>query len=164
VIRVHSLVGEVDNRVRGVGEAMLDWPSTLQGLMSLDLRGTMPFHTVSGGTARGFTTAPRGIPRRISSQVELLCGAESALHPLRMRWPRRKKTAPGLKVILLLKMMVKELALIDDTQPTWRASYRCFVSDHTPGGTLVVLLGRMVSRIVTRWFVLEHERETSKFQ
>jgi hypothetical protein len=29
-------------------------------------------------------------------------------------------------------------------------------------GTLVVLLGRTVSRIVTRWFVLGHERERDK--
>jgi hypothetical protein len=38
------------------------------------------------------------------------------------------------------------------------------VSGHTSGVTLVVLLGRMVSQIVTRWFVLGHERETSGFQ
>jgi hypothetical protein len=36
---------------------------------------------------------------------------------------------------------------------------RCFVSDRTLGVTFVVLLGRMVSLIVTRWFVLRHERE-----
>jgi hypothetical protein len=29
VIRVHSLVGEVDNGVRRVGEVVVDWPSTL---------------------------------------------------------------------------------------------------------------------------------------
>jgi hypothetical protein len=29
VIRVHSLVGEVDNRVRWVGETVVDWPSIL---------------------------------------------------------------------------------------------------------------------------------------
>jgi hypothetical protein len=33
------------------------------------------------------------------------------------------------------------------------------MSDRTPGVTLVVLLGRTVSRIVTRWFTLGHERE-----
>jgi hypothetical protein len=38
-----------------------------------------------------------------------------------------------------------ELALINDTPPTWCASCRRLVSDHTPGGTLVVLLGRAVS-------------------
>jgi hypothetical protein len=65
----------------------------------------------------------------------------------------KQNIAPGLRVILLLKMMAMELALIDNTPPTWRASCQCLVSDCTPGGTLVVLLGRMVSQIVTRWFV-----------
>jgi hypothetical protein len=60
-----------------------------------------------------------------------------------------QKIAHGLKVILFLKMMAMELALIDDTPPTWRASFRCLVSDRTPGGTLVVLLGRTVSWILT---------------
>jgi hypothetical protein len=72
----------------------------------------------------------------------------------------KQKIAPGLKVILLLKMMVMELALIDDTPPTWRARCRCLVSDRTPGGTLVVLLGMTLSWIVTRWFVSGHERES----
>ena len=76
----------------------------------------------------------------------------------------KQNIAPGLRVILFLKVTAMELTLINDTPPTWRASCRCLVSDRTPGGTLVVLLGRTVSRIVTRWFVLEHERETSKFQ
>jgi hypothetical protein len=62
VIRVHSLVGEVENGVHQVGEAVVDWPSTLWGLLSPDLRGTMPCHAVSGGTTRGFLAAPCGIP------------------------------------------------------------------------------------------------------
>ena len=65
----------------------------------------------------------------------------SAMHEM----APKQKIAPGLKVILLLKMMAMELALIDDTPPSWRASYRCLVSDRTPGGTVVVLLGRTVS-------------------
>jgi hypothetical protein len=48
-------------------------------------------------------------------------------------------------VILLLKMTAMELVLIDDAPPTRRASCRCFVSDRTPGVTLVVLLGRTAS-------------------
>jgi hypothetical protein len=62
-------------------------------------------------------------------------------------------------VILLLKMMAMESALIDDTPPIWHASCRCFVSDSTLGVTLMMLLGRTVSRIVTRWFTLGHNRE-----
>jgi hypothetical protein len=38
------------------------------------------------------------------------------------------------------------------------------VSDRTPGVTLVVLLGRTASLIMTRWFVLLHERETHKLE
>jgi hypothetical protein len=65
----------------------------------------------------------------------------SAMHDM----VSKQNIAPGLRLILLLKMMAMELALIDDTPPTWRASYRCLVSDRTPGGTVVVLLGRTVS-------------------
>ena len=42
VIRVHTLVGEVDNGVLQVGESLVDWPSILRGLLSSDLRGAMP--------------------------------------------------------------------------------------------------------------------------
>jgi hypothetical protein len=62
--------------------------------------------------------------------------------------------------------MAIELALINDRPGTWRASYRCLVSDRTPGDTLVVLLGRTVLLIVARWFVLgarESKRETCDF-
>jgi hypothetical protein len=38
------------------------------------------------------------------------------------------------------------------------------MSDHTSGVTLVVLLGRTTSQIVTRWFMLLHERETHEFE
>jgi hypothetical protein len=65
-----------------------------------------------------------------------------------------------------LKVMAIELALINDTPPTWRASCWCLVSDRTPRDTLVVLLGRTVLLIVVQWFVLgarERERETGDF-
>jgi hypothetical protein len=42
----------------------------------------------------------------------------------------------------------------------WGPCGRCLVSDRTPGGTLMLLLGRTVSWIVTRWFVPGHERES----
>jgi hypothetical protein len=74
----------------------------------------------------------------------------------------KQKTALELKVILFLKMMAMKSTLIDDTPPTWRTSCQVFVSDCTPGVTLVVLLGRMVSQIVTRWFVLGNEKERDK--
>jgi hypothetical protein len=74
--------------------------------------------------------------------------------------------APGRRVILFLKVMAIELALINDTPPTWRASYRCLESDRTPRDALAVLLGRTVLLIVARWFVLgarERERERCVF-
>jgi hypothetical protein len=73
----------------------------------------------------------------------------------------RRDVAPRLRVILFLKVMAIELTLINDTPPTWRASCRCLVSDRTPWGTLVVLLGRTVLLIVARWFMPEaQERES----
>jgi hypothetical protein len=36
------------------------------------------------------------------------------------------------------------------------------VSDYTPGGTLVVLLGRTVLPIVARWFAPKAEREKER--
>jgi hypothetical protein len=162
VIRVHSLVGEVDNGVRWVGEAVLDWLSTLWVLVSLVLHGIMPYRAVSEGTTRGFPVAPCGIPKEdfFLGGVAMRCRvpSTSATHEM----VSKQKIAPGLKVILLLKMMAMELALIDDTPPTWHATCQCFVSNHTPEGTLVVLLDRTVSWIVTRWFALGHERESDK--
>jgi hypothetical protein len=145
---------------------MVDWPSTLWGLLSPDLRGAMPYHAVSGGTARGFTLASCGIPEEdfFLGGIAMRCivASTSATHEM----VPKQKIALGLKVILLSKMMAMELLLIDDTPLTWRAICRCLVSDRTPVGTLMVLLDRMVSWIVTRWFALgrEKERESSEFQ
>jgi hypothetical protein len=70
---------------------------------------------------------------------------------------------PGRKGISHLEIMAIELALINDTPPTWRASCQCLESDRTPRVTLVVLLGRTVLLIVAQWFVLEaRERERDK--
>jgi hypothetical protein len=44
-----------------------------------------------------------------------------------------------------------------------RGGCRCFVFDHAPGVTLVVLFGRMVSLIVTRWFVERISAGSSRF-
>jgi hypothetical protein len=65
----------------------------------------------------------------------------------------KRNIAPWLRVILFLRVTTIELTLINDTHPTWRASYRHLVSDRTPGATLMVILGRMVSLIVAQWFV-----------
>jgi hypothetical protein len=118
VIRVHSLVGEVDNRVLQDGEAPVDWPSILRGLLSSESRGAMPSRAVSGGMDRGFTLASCGIPEEgfFLGGAAMRCRVPSmsAMHEMVLK----QKIVPGLKVILLLKMMAMELALIDDTPPT----------------------------------------------
>jgi hypothetical protein len=84
----------------------------------------------------------------------------SAMHEM---VPKQNR-APGLRVILFLKVTTIELTLINDTSPTWRANCQCLVSDRTPGSTLVVLLGRTVSLIVARWIMSDaRERESGNF-
>jgi hypothetical protein len=58
-------------------------------------------------------------------------------------------------MILCWKVMAIELAWIDDTPPTWRASCRCFGSDRVPGVTPQgAFSSRTVLSTVARWFVL----------
>jgi hypothetical protein len=58
-------------------------------------------------------------------------------------------------MILCWKVMAIELAWIDDTPPTWRASCRCFGSDRAPRVTPKVLFrSRTVLPTIARWFVL----------
>jgi hypothetical protein len=70
---------------------------------------------VSGGMARGFTLAFHGIPEEgfFFGGAAMRCRvpSTSAMHEM----VPKQKIAPKLKVILLLKMMAMELALIDDT-------------------------------------------------
>jgi hypothetical protein len=66
----------------------------------------------------------------------------------------KQNTDPGRRVILLRKVTAIELAWIVDTPPTWRASYRCFGSDRTPGvAPQGVFRSRTVSTTVAKWFV-----------
>jgi hypothetical protein len=74
----------------------------------------------------------------------------------------KQNIVSGRRAILHLEVMAIELALINDTPPTWHASFRCLVSDRTPRVTLAVLLGRTVLLIVAQRFMLgARERETS---
>jgi hypothetical protein len=62
---------------------------------------------------------------------------------------------PGRRMILCWKVTTIELAWIDDTPPTSRASYRCFGSDRTPEVTPQgAFRSRTVLPTVARWFVL----------
>jgi hypothetical protein len=58
-------------------------------------------------------------------------------------------------MILCWKVTAIELAWIDDTPPTWRASCRCFGSDCAPGvAPQGAFWSRTVLSTVARWFVL----------
>jgi hypothetical protein len=46
----------------------------------------------------------------------------------------KQKTAPRLKVIMLLKVTAMESTLINVAPPTWRASCRCSLPNRTPWG------------------------------
>ena len=66
----------------------------------------------------------------------------------------KQNTDPGQRMILCWKVTTIELAWIDDTPPTWRASCRCFGSDRTPGvAPQGVFRSRTVSTTVAKWFV-----------
>jgi hypothetical protein len=67
---------------------------------------------------------------------------------------------PGWRMILCWKVTAIELAWIDDTPPTWRASCRCFGSDRAPGiAPQGAFWSRTVLSTVARRFVL-NARET----
>jgi hypothetical protein len=164
VICVHSLVGMVDNEVLRVNEAPTDWSSFSRGLLSPGLQGTIFPRAVSEGAVRSLALASLGIPEEgfFSGRSATWCRvpSTSAMHEM----VTKRNIAPELRVILFLKVTAIELTLTNDTPHTWHASCLCLVSDRTPGGTVVVLLGRTVLLIVAQWFVLEaQERESDDF-
>jgi hypothetical protein len=114
VICVHSLVGEVDNGVLRAGEAPTCWSCILRELLSSDLHEAMPSRAVSRGMARGLASAFRGISEEgffLGGYVMwCIVPSMSAMHEMVLK----QNIAPGLKVIMLLKMTTMELALIDD--------------------------------------------------
>ena len=62
---------------------------------------------------------------------------------------------PGRRMILCWKVTAIELAWIDDTPPTWRASCQCFGPDCAPRVTPQgAFRSRTVLRTVAQWFVL----------
>ena len=72
----------------------------------------------------------------------------------------KQNTDPGRRMILCWKVTAIELAWIDDTPPTWRASCRCFGSDRAPGvAPQGAFWSRTVLPTVARWFVPD-ARET----
>jgi hypothetical protein len=115
VIRVHSLVGEVDNGVLRVSEAPTDWSSFSRGLLNPGLQGTIFPRAVSGGAVRSLALVSLGIPEEgaFSGGSATRCRVPStfAMHEM---VPKRN-IAPRLRVILFLKVTTIELTLINDT-------------------------------------------------
>jgi hypothetical protein len=87
-------VGEVDNGVRRVGEAMVDRPSTLWGILSLASCWTTLCRAIGGvaGMVRDFTTSSFGDPEEdLFSGGVVICGVEFPLHLPCRRWSRSRK-------------------------------------------------------------------------
>jgi hypothetical protein len=142
VICVHSFVGEVGNEVLWVSEFPV-----------LDLQEVVFIWSAGGCIVCCLVPAFLGI-----SKESLFSGGSA----MRCRIPfssstdkmvPKQNTDPGQRAILHWEVTAIELAWINNTPPTWRASCRCLELDHTPGVTLAVLLGRTVMLTVTQWFV-----------
>jgi hypothetical protein len=118
VIRVHSLVGEVDNGVFRVRETPTDRSFFSRGLPTLSLQGIIFPRAAGGGTVRSLALASLGIPEEGffsgGSATRCRVPSSSAMHEM---VPKRN-IALGQRVILFLKVMAIELALINDTPPT----------------------------------------------
>jgi hypothetical protein len=124
VICVHSFVREVDSGVLRVDGP---WASGLPEAIFFRSIGSCAF----------FCLAP--IFLEISGEDILFVG-----FAMRCKVPSSSATDemvpkqnvdPGRKTILCRKVTAIELAWIDDTPPTWHASYQCFGSNRTPGVT-----------------------------
>jgi hypothetical protein len=131
VIHVHSFVGEVDSGVviffRSAGGCAFSCLAPI--FPEIPEEGFF-----SGGSARRC---------RVPSS-----SATDEIVP-------KQNMDPGRRMILRWKVMAIELSWIDDTPPTWRASCRCFGSDHAPRVTPKLLFrSRTVLPTVARWFVL----------
>jgi hypothetical protein len=144
VIRVHSSIGEVDSGVLRVDEPSA--PTLLKVILSRRAGGcTFPCFApilleifeddfLSGGSV---------MRCRVPSS-----SATDEIVP-------KQNTDPGRRMILCWKVTAIELAWIDDTPTTRRASYRCFGSDRAPRvAPQGAFRCRMALSTVARWFVL----------
>jgi hypothetical protein len=133
------LSGRGGQRSFRVSEAPTDRSSFSRGLLNLGLQGIIFPQAVSGGAVCSLALASLGIPEG---------GFFSGGSATRCRVPSSSA--------------MHEMVPKHNIAPTWRASYRCLVSDRTPGGTLVVLLDRTVLLTVARWFVPRSTRKREK--
>jgi hypothetical protein len=121
VIRVHFSVEEVDSGVLRVDG------SSAPGLQEV------VFAQSAGGCAFSCSapTFPEIVEKGfLSGRSTMQCRVPSLSATDEM--VSKQNTDLGRRMILCWKVMAVELAWISDTPPTWRASYRCFGSDHAP--------------------------------
>jgi hypothetical protein len=144
VIRVHSLVGEVDS-----GVLRAEGPSApiLLEVIFFRSAGGCAFSCLapifSEISEKGFLSGGSARRCRVPSS--------SAIDEIVLK----QNMDPGRRMILCWKVMAIELAWIDDTPPTWRTSCRCFGTDRAPRVTPQgAFRSRTVLPTIARWFVL----------
>jgi hypothetical protein len=122
VIRVHSFVGEVGSGVLRAGE-----------FSNLGLREAVVARGSGGCAIYCLVLASSEI-----LEEDFFLGG--FVMRRRIQFPSamdemvlKQNTDLGQRAILHWEVTAIELAWINDTPPTWRASYRCLEPDHTPG-------------------------------
>jgi hypothetical protein len=143
VICVHSFVGEVDN---GVFRVDGPWASVLPEAIFFQSIGGCAFSFLSPIFPEIFEEDLLSVGSAMRCRVPSSYATDEMV--------LKQNVDPGRKTILCRKVTAIELAWIDDTPPTWRASCRCFGSDRTPGVTPQgAFRSRMVLSTVAQWFV-----------
>jgi hypothetical protein len=149
VICVHFFVEEMDN-----GVLWVDGPSApgLQKVVFAQSAGGCSFSCFASAfleiVKEGFLSGGSAMRCRVPSS-----SAMDEMVP-------KQNMDPGRRTILCWKVMAIELAWINDTPPTWRASCRCFGSYRAPGvAPQGAFWSRTVLPTVARWFVPD-ARET----
>jgi hypothetical protein len=144
VICVHSSIGEVDNGVFRVG-----------GPRASVLPEAILFRSIGGCAFSCFSPISTEIFEEDLLSVGSAMGCRVPSLSATAEMVPKQNLDPGRKTILCRKVTAIELAWIDDTPPTWRASCRCFGSDRTPGvAPQGAFRSRTVLSTVVQWFVL----------
>jgi hypothetical protein len=153
VIRVHSSVDEVDNGILWVNE--FSAPGLQEVVFARSAGGCAIFCFVlafSEIIEEGFLSGRSAMRCRVPS-----LSAMDEMVP-------KQNTDPGRRAILCWKVTTIELAWINDTPPTRRASCRCFWSDRAPGvAPRGAFWSRTVLPTVARWFVLDARETVDNF-
>jgi hypothetical protein len=121
VIRIHSFVGEVDNGVLRASE-----------FPTLDLQEVVFVWGAGGCAVRCLVPAFLEISKEnvFSGGSAMRCRIPFSLATYKM--VPKQNTDPGRRAILHREVTTIELAWINDTPPTWRASCRRLEPDRTP--------------------------------